>query len=325
MLPDVYFDGSFLYYYAREEGLDLANSGQIVNPSGSTYLTTSSVSNGAILSQTFNYQPAFKAGLGANFYEWIVSAEYTWIRQTTRTNRSAPAPVPIVTGIGAWVANNWFEQANATTGQGLAGSAISSKWRLVMDIIDLTAGRPFYEGQNLTISPFFGFRAAWIRQKINVTLDPSPLLTGITSTSVESKNKSNCWGIGPRTGFGASCLLGMGFRLEGDAAVSLLYTSFTHIKHKESSAYASLPGTIGVSQNQTNVIRPELELGCGFGWGTYFFDQQYHIDLSAGYDFSIFWEQNMIRKVLDQTVTGVGSAANNLYLHGLNVSGRIDF
>src|ERR1700722_593007 len=39
-IPDLSFDVSFIYYYIQQEGLNLANSGQVVNPSGGTNLVT---------------------------------------------------------------------------------------------------------------------------------------------------------------------------------------------------------------------------------------------------------------------------------------------
>ncbi len=161
---------------------------------------------------------------------------------------------------------------------------------------------------------------------MDVELTTSPLLTGLADAFVlESNNSSNAWGLGPRAGLEASCLLGKGFRFLGDAAVSVLYTQYTHITHQEAPLTAALPNPIGITQTNMQTVRPELDLGLGIGYGTYISKQRFHFDLSANYDFIVFWEQNMIRKLLDEAITGVGSAANNIYMQGLNVTARFDF
>ena len=67
------------------------------------------------------------------------------------------------------------------------------------------------------------------------------------------------------------------------------------------------------------------ELGLGVGWGSYLRAYDFHIDVSADYDFMIFWSQNMIRKLLDDTLTGTSPSSADLYVHGLTVTGRFDF
>lgn len=313
-VSDLFFDATFLYYYAKQDGLNLANSGRIVTPAG-TSLVSTAISNGTILSQNFEFNPGFKVGFGMNISEWCVAANYTWIRQTTNTSQDAPAPEP--TGNGAWITNNWFQQTS-TAGQSIAGSALASTWTLGIDLADLSASRPFYQGSNLTAAPFFGIRGAWIRQEINVDLTITPPLSTPEQTVV-STNSSNSWSVGPRTGFDAACLLWKGFRIDSTAAASLLYTQFTHVAHQEND------GAIALTQTDLQTLTPELDLSLGLGWGTYLAKQRFHLDLSAGYDFNIFWNQNQIRKNLDEAITGVSPTAGNLYLHGLNITTRFDF
>ena len=322
-MPNAFIDLSFLYYYGTEDGLDLANSAMLVSSSGS--FITAATTNSVALQQDFDYKPAFKIGLGSNFREWKLSGEYTWVRQSTYTNSNAQAPIP--SGVAVWVLNNWFEQTTPSANQALSATKITSKWKLAMDLADVVAGRPYYEGKNLILSSFYGLRGAWIRQTVNVGASVSSLIFSDPSASViYSRNHSNSWGVGPRAGFEASCLLGMGFRFEGDAAASVLYTKYTSIEHSEQAAsLAAVPSKLGLTMNQYVTVRPELDMSIGFGWGTYLDGQTYHIDFSAKYDFAVFWQQNMIRKLLDQAVAGTGAAAGNLYLQGLNVRGSFDF
>lgn len=63
-------------------------------------------------------------------------------------------------------------------------------------------------------------------------------------------------------------------------------------------------------------LRPMAELGIGLGWGRYFL---------VSYDFTYMWNQNMMRKLLDDTLTGTASNASDLYFHGLTITGRLEF
>src|SRR5437868_1694662 len=56
-----FFDSSFLYWYAREEGLNLAESALLLQ--GNVVMAQEAIS----LGQSFEYQPGFKVGMGGTF------------------------------------------------------------------------------------------------------------------------------------------------------------------------------------------------------------------------------------------------------------------
>jgi hypothetical protein len=202
-----------------------------------------------------------------------------------------------------------------------------------LDLIDLVASRPFYQGRCVTVSPFAGLRSALIRQSMSVYLNEAAtlfngtaLLGAAPSQPLVSHNHSNSWSIGPRVGASSYCLFPQGFRLEGDMAASLLYTRYTSVKHSETVASTAFnPGPYHVAYTDYSCVRPAAEFGLGLGWGRYFSNNDFHLDLSADYDFMIFWSQNMMRKLLDDTLTGTGPAPSDLFLHGLTATARFDF
>lgn len=328
-LPDLFVDLSFLYYYASQEGMNLATSGELYNAVSGTPWLNIETANGTLLSQDFAYKPAFQIGLGANFSEWTLEALYTWIRQTTTTYSLAPTPSPAISGIGSWVVNSWVEQFTST-GRVNSGPYLTSTWELGMDIVDLVAGRPYYQGINLTLSPSFGLRAAWIREHLNLDLSVSSLVTVLANAGnniIYSTTSSNSWGIGPIASVQTSCLMGRGFRLETNVQLASLYTTYTTLKHSENIVSTSpYTGELAVEQNDTlHFLRPELCMSLGLGWGAYFCNQKYHLDLFLGYDFNLFWGQNMLRAFMDEIVTGIGAAPGNLTLQGLNIRMRFNF
>ncbi|MEI8300714.1 MAG: Lpg1974 family pore-forming outer membrane protein [Chlamydiota bacterium] len=324
--PNTYVTASFLYYYATEGGMDLAKSAATVL---NRFLVNASTSNSRILTQDFAFKPGFKVGVGFGYDQSFFSMDYTWIRQTTHTNANAPSPgsgFPEGT-TGSWVMNNWFEQIATESRQTVAATNINSEWQLGVDIGDLLITRAFYQGRDVVVQPFLGLRGAWIRQRMNVTITPPiGIFTGTVSSTITSKNTSNSWAIGPRAGIDASYLLGMGIRLEGGVAGSLLVTQYPHVRHEENVATLTVtPSTLATEIKNYNCVRPEVDLNIGLGWGRYLSQGRYHFDLAVDYDFIAFFEQNMIRKLLDETIAGTGAAASNLYFQGLNITARFDF
>ena len=331
-----FIDGAFTYWYAGEEGLKVASTG--VLSSGTSYFPIHDTS----LYQSFDYKPGFKVEAGiVGSHSWTIYAQYSWFRGKNVTSggvlsstvdTAGVSTTTAASGTEVWLVDDWFLQGTSY-GQALAGSNVASAWRLSLDILDALIGRPFYQGTHLVVSPFAGLRAAWIRQSMTVELTEASGLFGTTFTSgtephqpIGSRNHSNSWAIGPKFGMGASALLPAGFRFEGDAAASLLYTQYTSVTHSEDIASTSFnTGPYTASFKNYGVLRPMAELGLGVGWGSYLRAYDFHIDVSADYDFMIFWSQNMIRKLLDDTLTGTSPSSADLYVHGLTVTGRFDF
>lgn len=323
-LPDVFASGSFLYYMANEDGLDIGTSGAIIPDGGQPVVGFTS--NAQVALPDFGYKPSFKVGLGTRLLEWTLAAEYTWIRNNTYTSKDAPSS-QIAGTTGVWTLNDWYEQTT-TSGQSMAFSNFDSHWHLRMDIADVMLSRAFYQGRRVCVTPMFGVRGAWIRQRFNLKGDvPSTLVTSKNPGDTWSRNSSHSWGVGPRAAVEVDCLLGMGFRLEGEVGTSLLFTQYTNVRHSENVANAAaVPQTLTAEFHDYNCVRPIGELGLGIGWGSYLADQKYHIDLSASYDFMLFWNQNMMRKLLDTVNDGVGGAAGgDLSLNGLTFTARFDF
>ncbi len=324
-----YIDASLLYWYAGEGGLLYATNG--ILSGGTLYQST----NNQGLFASFDYKPGFKIGVGGLIkHEWVVGLDYTWLRGKNSITKAAPTS-PVATsgtstslsGTPVWVIQNWFIQPG-TNGQALAGTRVASSWHYRIDLIDAMASRPFYQGPALTIVPFGGLRCALIRQKVDVALTQASGQSGITlpAQPIHSQTKSDSWAIGPRFGFEANCLLSGGFRFEGDLAASLLYTRYTKVSHKEDAASSTFnSGPYRFSLDPYSCLRPIGELGLGLGWGRYLRCEKYHIDFSASYDFSLFWSQNMMSQLLAEFVTGSASYAEDLYFHGLTLTGRFDF
>ncbi len=313
---DFWFDASFTYWTAYEEGLDLAISQSLIG------ISTDAVNSGAtFLFQDTSFKPGFKVGLGMdlNHDHWSGLLEYTWFRSRTSVSAVAPAG-PVGSRDPAWEIHNWALDQPVTTARSL-----SSSWRLRMDILDAALTRPFYQGTHLIIGPFGGLRAAWIRQNLRILAEPFDSSGGVvTTSSAVLHNKSSCWSVGPRAGFQGEWHLGWGFRFEGDLSGSILFTRYTNVSSAADPLSIDNP-IWSASYNGYNTVRFNNDMNVGIGWGDYFDCRNYHFDLLLTYDFQIFWNQNMMRYLVDNADNGIGASANSLFLQGLTLRSQFDF
>lgn len=314
-------DAAFTYWMATQDGMDLGRSSSIAT--GGT--TISYTADTEFLYQHSKFQPGFKVGLSANYQDWTMSTRYTWVKNHTHTNGDAPS---VTSGTAVYTNTPWVIEALRSGDLGLAGSRhISSSWKLRMDLVDMVAGRPFYQGPAVTVSPFAGVRGAWIRQSIHQEFTPQTGANGtnlLNSSPYVTRNFSHSWAVGPRMGGSANCLLPWGFRFEGMFAANILYTRYTKILHREPATVANTAG-LNQHQNHVNTIRPSVEASMGLGWGMYLDNQRYHVDFSADYEFQYYWNQNMIRGMLDDLWASTSPSVGNLGLQGLTVTGSFSF
>jgi hypothetical protein len=303
---------SFIYWHASQDDMSSA-----VVPAIYSAGTGIPFSKGVVTVPDFSYKPGFKVGFGfdTNYDNWTGWAEYMWFHQTVTDSVNPPNTIAGATG--AWSENDWF--VNAFDSNGLVGAPLETSWQMNMDMVDAMFSRPYYEGTQLTISPYAGLRALFLRQRFNINLN-----TVLGAIPSYSKNQSHSWAIGPVAGAIGHWFLGAGFRFEGKAAGSLLYTQYTKISNKTLQATLFQTVPLSGSLSNVNTVRPIAEMGVGLGWGTYLSSQQYFFDLSARYDFMYLWRQNVMRN----TISNFGAISDDigdLDIHGLTVTAAFDF
>lgn len=315
----LFIDIAYTYWYAGEEGLSLGRSGDFLIGDDPLFNSTTT-----LLSQPFHYQSGFEVGAGWRKNDWILGGKYIWVRNNTSQHSLAPEPSPSF-GTGVWLIAPWFLQV-ASDGGSLSGTEITSDWHLAMDIADLTLGNLCIQQDHLAVTATGGLRAAWIRQNMNIALTETPgILIPLPPQPIHSTNSSHSWSIGPKFKTEARGLLGFGFRVEANIATSLLLTTYTKIFHREDGAMlGAVPENIYVKETNRTALRPVVECGLGLGWEKNLCSNKYHVDFSADYNFMYWWNQNMMRELLNN-LWGKVPANGDLYLHGLTVSGRFDF
>ena len=305
---DFFADLSFIYWQPIEDNLELglANTGNL-----------STGVNGNFINMDFDFKPGFKLGLGGNFDHdnWDLRFEYTWFHNTNSQSANAPEGGNILAMVGSpqqVIANGLYDSANQS-------------WRLKLDVIDLELGRWCYVGTKLVCHPTFGARVDWIRQNLSTEYNVAAVLGGPAADVATVSQKSSSWAIGPKVGFDANWNIGAGFRFFGNTEADLLFTKYTSLSFSESHTAAAATPFI-TNQDRVYAVKPHFDLELGFGWGTYIDCNNWYMDFALGYEFQVFFDQNMFRHFNDDIMRANSQLPNgNLYLQGLTASFRLDF
>jgi hypothetical protein len=315
-------DASFIYWQPTEENLELGVKGTLPSAGGS--VTAQLV--GTVIPMDFKYKPGFKVGLGGFFEHdnWDMHAEYTWLH-TSHSHGSSVAAVAsplevIYPGFGHPGSNFGF-------GSNEVFNSVDAKWKMHLDVAELTLGRWYYVGTKLTFHTTFGARGVWIRQSLDADyLNEAPFGLG-THEHVDIIARTQNWAVGPQVGLDTYWDLGAGFRAFGCGEADLTYTRFTKNGFKQTER---LVGgdllEVRVSTPAQGYVRPHVGINAGFGWGTYWDCNNWYTDLALGYEFQVFFDQNMFRYFQEAAMLGQSTTNHgNLYTQGLTATFMFNF
>lgn len=305
---DAYVTANFTYWEALQDNMELGI--ESTPPTGQTSIV------GKLLNNTGEYKPGFQVGLGfgSSYDGWNTELLYTWFNSTTTTHKS------VETGTNHILWPLWLSPQSSTF------RSASEKWKVSLNSLDWILGRTSLIGKRLSLKPFFGLRAAWLNEQAHVNYYNA--VNQASPYNLLYSGKSNSWGIGPEIGISSRWLLGNGFKLYGDLETDILYTRYTSLVSKEHKQIGAATATLrrDVSQHDLSALRPHCDVEIGVTWGSYLYDKAMHLELLLGYDFQVFWDQNMFRKFVDDQANASSLSSNgNLYLQGLTASVRFDF
>ena len=330
---DVYAMASFIYWQARQENMEI---GIISHNAPDTLLedtpfSTNYVNNMTVTNPHFTYRPGFKVGLGVNldWDNWDAYAEYTWFHSSIHSGVNSLSPATTGTAIPPNGEYLYPIQGPPAALNGHFFKSAGQSWDLNMDFIDLSLSRSYYSGRRVTITPFFGARGAWIRQHLNTDYVGAIPEAALGDSTANFHDSSTSWGIGPRTGFESNWLLGCGTRFIGNVSGDILYSRYSLqqddlVTDLRPLLDAPILSNAAISQT-IDYLRAHAAFELGFGWGTYFDNCNWHIDLSATYGFQAFWDQNMFRNFENPAAMKSFTPNGNLYVHGVTVNADFDF
>ena len=324
---DVWTNFSFIYWQPTEDNIELGQSlnqlSQLIYKPHSVFKPVAFNDEAAFVTMDFEYAPGFKAGMGCNFdYDsWDASAEYTWLRGSAH-KFSNGGIFGLFPNVGDDLSIDYIVPSLSTYGNGKAS------WHLGLDIIDVDLGRSFYSGRQLKFRPFFGLRSGWIDQHLYAIYHLPE-----TNATFETTSTTHSWGIGPRTGFQGNWEMAYGLRLYGNGSLDLLFTNYDLRSRNQVTNPSLSPSKVFFNADQDDLnlsSRTHAEMEFGLGWGSYFHSQRWYFDLSCGYDFQVFFNQNMFRKLIRvNSANGPASISftpnGNLYIQGLTIKTACNF
>jgi hypothetical protein len=307
---DVDVSSSYLFWKWQQDSLQL---GSIVEQFPND---ANGFGNSKAVFQDPKYFSGAKVGLGLKFQgmdDWRFLTEYTWFRSTNFTSTTG-------NGVNAFVPINapFFALQNSAFEFPLAGT-LSSEVKLLYNSIDFLLERPFYFGKKLTAQFAAGLKTLWVTQHLNKSYS-SDTFNLITEDlfDVSFQQKQTSWGLGPKAGIETSWLLGYGIKILANASLSTLYTRYNLYDEDSGTINESSISGVYHQLKSYGTLRPITETYLGLGWGLYFCKNNFHLDLSLGYDFNVYWNYNMAFATTTQKV-------GNMYLHGMELRGRFDF
>jgi len=271
---------------------------------------------------SYDFHPGFKVGLGLNSSHdnWNCFFDYTRFYMDEKGKASNTDTG--VTLLSAWEGNHTADINN---------NIPYAKWKLMMNVLDWSLGRPYYVGTFLTFRSFIGSKAYWNYERFYTNVHDG--------WHTHYVNKNNSWGLGTRGGVETNWLFGSGFRLFGNTAFSLNYQHYKIKKYAFASDNTDTPALNRLPfenhKDSRSAVVPVAEMALGFGWGTYFDECSWHIDLSAAYEFQVWWDQNNLmsyanvdHRYYSTTLlynSNIPYNPTKLMLHGLTVQAKLDF
>lgn len=270
-------------------------------------LTDSALTNipvqivGKVNNVDFNYDFGLKAGIGYNFFHdgWDTELEFTYFNQSGSGKTGARTPSALIPLRSPLTVAAPSEAAIASGLKPLFATSATSNVSMNYDNLNWELGRNAFTSKNLAFRPHFGLKSAWIQLKqstrysgggtatvLSVNGNSIPV-TGLGVNTVYVKEKSDFWGIGPRTGINSKWFLANGFSIYGDIDGALLY------------GYYETASKQWWSLNDQNVIRlkqkyhmltPTIHFGLGLAYDKYIYNDQQHLSLSLGYENEYYWD-----------------------------------
>jgi hypothetical protein len=288
--------GDYIYWTAREEGLDFAISG--VDPSGAAV-----AGKGHRIDPRFRFKSGFKAGLGFAFGhdKWDLLLGYTWLNSLD--NHKA------VYSTNSYPLSNLIPVSQSG---GESYSAINSgraRWHLNFNTLDISLGRNLYLSKFLSVRPFFGMKGALIKQRLSLSYD---FTNGL---SLLSKNKNTFTGLGLFSGVNTTWHLAGTWSLYGDGALSLVWGDFM-IKRQDRNTVSS--AILYNTDGGFHTVKPALELSFGLRKEVWIYHDRLHIAWQAGWEQQVWFSQNQFDFYTAQ-------AQGDLTLQGFTTKLRFDF
>ena len=306
---NVWIDLSLLYWKPWERALVATNK-------ESDVFTTVDFTKASVVHPHFEWDWGYRISSGYLFPSHLWDVEGSWTHFASRVSQHRSSHGSPFIGMFPI----WSLADDVIPGDYVFESNL--KWKITLNILDLQFGRYLKTREWFDLKPYFGVRSAWIKQHGEITYEGGMFLIGIVEPGVSMNGtdfinmKNNYWGIGPRVGATPRFILGRGFSLRADAAISGLYGYF-NIRQKETY----LDTTRFSYHKEPSRFRWIADAAAGIEWKKLFDRERYALSLQADWEYHLFFRQFELKKDdFDLVPDG-----RNLSAQGITFSTRLDF
>ena len=209
--------------------------------------------------------------------------------------------------------------------------ALSAKadWKIHFNVLDLELGRSFFVAKHLSIRPFIGFEAAWIKQNLNADYFNITLFQFgqvFPGDDISSRTRNHFSGYGLRGGLNTKWPLFWGISLMGNVSFSLLCSDFD-ISQYEKNIHGSPRTSL---KDDLHLTSQSLQMFAGICWEWQFMKNRCYFNLHAGWEQQIWFDQNQMNIFLNDSSlrANVGNTINqqgDLTLSGLTLGAAFGF
>lgn len=318
---DVFITANFLWWGVNQNGLNYAVSAGFAPSDGNDAFASASRGKSKYIGH--DWTPGFRVGLGLNMSHdgWDIFTQYTWLRPS-HSNIVSNTTNGVTFTLGSLL-------PEGAEGPTTLANIIKGSWNLNFNVIDVELGRNFYLSQYLTMRPFIGFKGTWQDQDVKVTSvsDNYSIPFGgqdipVTGPFVHKRKLDN-WGLGVRGGFNLAWFMAKNWSIYGNLAFTSMWTNYDKISATDTlqdNAVGSINSKTYVNIQAENfyTVKYVTESEIGLRYDVWFYDDNYHFAVQAGWEQQVWINWATFQEVLDHTW-------NDLTLHGLNLKFRFDF
>ncbi len=305
---NVWIEASILYWKPWEKALVATNKTADV-------FVTDDFTNNHVVHPHFEWDLGYRVSGGYLFSSTLWDVEGSWTHFTSDVSEHRSSHGSAFVGMfPIWSLSN-----DVIAGDYVFESDL--KWKFTVNLLDVQFGR-YFNLHHLDLKPYVGVRSAWIKQRGDVIYQGGIFLIGILQPGISLngsdliKMENNYWGLGPRVGIAPRIILGRGFSLNADAAVSGLY-GFFKIRQKEKY----LDRVRFSHRAHLNRFCWVGDFAAGVQWKRPLYHQRYALTLSADWEYHIFFRQFELKR----DHFGLVPKNRNFSLQGVTFSGRFDF
>ena len=323
---DVFITADFIWWKTVQDGTQYATTGIDTDQNAPAATPFQNTPKGKAKSIATDWSPGFKVGLGLNLSHdgWDLSSEYTWLH-AKNSNSISSSSIDAAGNVVPQVVGQTMSFTDA--GFLLRAEGASSKWDMHFNVIDLELGRNFYLSQYLTMRPFIGLKGTWQDQSLNTSFNSTSFEIDVVGgdlavTGPLRQNSSfDVWGIGLRSGLNLGWYMSKSFSFYGNLAFTSMWTEYYNQSRKDvmdDSTTGNSKTELHISNDSYYTMKYVTEMELGLRWETWFYDDNYHFAIQAGWEQQIWTNWGQFIQLVDQT-------NHDLTLGGLNVQLRFDF